>query len=59
MKLPKVKIRKTQRSIYIPIADLEEIENIIQLKKGMNVNKVVNEGLQLWLKQNRKKGESK
>ena len=55
----KVKIHKTHRSIYIPVSDLEEIEDIIQPQKGMNFNKAVNESIQLWLKQNRKKGASK
>lgn len=48
------KIIKIHRSTYIPQHDIEEIEEIISPQKKMNFNKVVNEGLQLWLKKNRK-----
>lgn len=51
----KEKIIKIHRSIYIPQNDAEEIERLTRSKKGMNFNKAANEGLQLWLKQNRKK----
>lgn len=50
----KEKIIKIHRSAYIPQTDIEEIEDIISPQKKMNFNKVVNEGLQLWLKKNRK-----
>ena len=55
----KVKIIKIHRSIYVPQPDVEEVENFISNKKKMNFNKAVNEGIQLWLKQNRKRGEIK
>ena len=48
------KIIKIHRSTYIPQHDIEEIEDIISPQRKMNFNKVVNEGLQLWLKKNRK-----
>jgi len=50
----KIKIRKVTRSFYIPIAVLDEVEEITRPIKGMNVNKVVNESLELWLKQYKK-----
>ena len=56
-----VKVIKIHRSIYVPQTDVEEIEDIISGRKKMSFNKAMNEGIQLWLKQNRKliKGESK
>lgn len=45
----KQKIKKIIRSFYIPVHILEEIENITAKTKGLNVNKIANEGLELWL----------
>ena len=55
--MTKQKIIKMNRSVYIPLDDIEEIEDIISPQKKMNFNKVVNEWLQLWLKKNRKRTE--
>ena len=55
----KEKIIKIHRSIYVPQNDVEEVERLTRSKKGMNFNKAANEGLQLWLKQNRKKETGK
>jgi len=52
----KIKVRKMTRSFYAPIAILDELEEITRPIKGMNVNKVVNEGLEMWLGQYRSKG---
>lgn len=55
----KIKIRKMTKSFYAPVALIEELEEITRPMKGMNVNKVVNEGLELWLKQFKDEGVRK
>lgn len=55
----KVKIIKLHRSIYVPQTDVEEVEKLISNKKKMSFNKAMNEGIQLWLKQNHEKGAGK
>ena len=52
-------IKKTVRSIYVPVHILEKLESITAKTKGLNVNKIANEGLELWLNLYQSKGGKK
>jgi|GEM_PF-5029934 len=48
---------KIHRSAYIPKTLLGEVEEITDTDKKLSVNKAINEGLRLWLKQIKKGGK--